>query len=214
MLGYKSATRVLIPARVLPSGFAALFPFSRPELPPNKREVFLRKLPSSQDNDGRQVNLKASYQLCSVTYTWGRHCSQRRLQRGRGVATGSHGTQPGPLWRGGDRRVTGARSERETAKPGRQGQDMLSTRAPSGVRRWWRASRSRAVTVKTPGRSSALGGLLTSPCPPGPPSGLRFPSVRPTPPAARPPPLSSTAALASLPPPRPPHRTFPTRPPG
>ena len=52
-LGYKSGTPVLIPALVFLSGFAALFPFSRPEFPSLMKRRFLRKLPSSQDNDGR-----------------------------------------------------------------------------------------------------------------------------------------------------------------
>lgn len=108
------------------------------------------------------------------------------------MATGSHGTQPGPLWRGGDRRVTGARSEREAAKPERQGQDKLSICVPSGVRRWWRASGSSAVTVKIPREKLR----------PGRPPDIALPTPSPaegTPLPERPPnPASSSSPTSQL----------------
>lgn len=42
-LGYKSGTRVLIPALLFISGFAALSPFSRPECPSSTKRRFFRE---------------------------------------------------------------------------------------------------------------------------------------------------------------------------
>ena len=42
-LGYKSGTRVLIPALVFLSSFAALFPFSRPEFPSSRKRRFFQE---------------------------------------------------------------------------------------------------------------------------------------------------------------------------
>ena len=135
------------------------------------------------------------------------------------MATGSHGTQPGPLWRGGDRRVTGARSERETAKPERQGQDMLSTRVPSGVRRWWRASGNSAVTVKIP-REKLCPGRPPDIALPTCPRRVDSASQRSAQSRQQLIPYLS-AQLLDTPPNSPPclhpgspHRTFPTQPPG